>query len=288
MAAIIILWICNQACSPIEDWMQFYSASLFKSLSEYGMTTVLEARSFHTRLRLTPEQDAALRDACRVFGDVTRAVYCELKRGNDDPRTDLTAKLNVQRWYINSAMRRVKGLLQGAKSNRSRYIAEYEAKADACEKKAERESGRLGAARTTKKRHERRMAIHWAKRRAERFRVKSQRLAATEPTICFGSRALFRQQPAIQDAIAQRRHNAPQRIYTSHAEWLEAWREARADELFSTGEADASGGNKLFKLELETGKDGVFNLSVMLPRPCHGTHGKRLCSRVCGLGMARM
>ena len=84
------------------------------------MTTVLEARSFHTRLRLSPKQDGALRDACGVFGDVTRAVYRELKHGNDDPRTELTAKLNVQRWYIDSAMRRVKGLLQSAKSNRSR------------------------------------------------------------------------------------------------------------------------------------------------------------------------
>jgi hypothetical protein len=44
------------------------------------MTTVCETRSFHTRLRLTPKQDAALRDACRVFGDVTRAVYQELSR----------------------------------------------------------------------------------------------------------------------------------------------------------------------------------------------------------------
>ena len=95
------------------------------------MTTVCETRSFHTRLRLTPKQDAALRDACRVFGDVTRAVYQELKHGNDDPRTELTAKLNMQRWYIDSAMRRVKGLLQSAKSNRSRYTADYQAKADA-------------------------------------------------------------------------------------------------------------------------------------------------------------
>ena len=237
--------------------------------------TLQEARSFHTRLRLTESQDAALRDACTLFGDVTRVVYRELKRGNADPRTELTARLGVQRWYIDSAMRGVVGLLQSAKSNRARYIAEYGAKAEACDRKANRETARLLGAKTAKKRHEQRMAIHGAKRRAARLRTRAARLGSSDPTICFGSRALFRQQPSVIDAIARRRRNDPERVYETHEQWLYAWREARSDELFSTGDAAVTGGNGLLKLE-STDTDGVFNLHVTLPKPCQSKHGRKL------------
>lgn len=244
---------------------------------------ITEARSFTTRLRVTAEQSAVLNDACAVYGDVTRRVYVELKKGNADPRTELTASLGVQRWYIDSAMRRVKGILKSAASNRANYVADYERKAAAADKKAARELQRLPGSRTAKKRRERRTAIHFAKRRADQCRAKAARLEATEPTICFGSRALFRQQP---DQIAAKTRkqgaNAKQvrrsQVFATHAEWLEAWRNARSDELFSTGNAAVNCSNELLRLT-PTGEPDTFDLEIVLPRPLQAKHGRSVTIR---------
>ena len=79
------------------------------------MSQLSTNRSFHTRLTVTDAQDEALRAAGAVYGKVMHTVAAAMASGDKDPRTRLTAELGVQRWYIDSAMRRVKGLLDTSK-----------------------------------------------------------------------------------------------------------------------------------------------------------------------------
>jgi IS605 OrfB family transposase len=222
-------------------------------------------RAFHTRLQASPEQDAALRAAAEVYGRVLRTVHAAIVSGDTDPRTRLTAELGVQRCYIDSAMRMVKGLLEGGRRNCKRAAAQFEEHAAAAERKAKRQQQKAARARTVRKRHDHRMSAHHAKRRAQqcRDRARSATTRAARPaSICYGSRRLFDAQ-----------HHLADRGFASHTEWLAAWRDARSSELFSTGDASARSGNRLIQL-LPTAVEGVYTLRVRLPRPCESVHGQ--------------
>ena len=77
--------------------------------------------------------------------------------------------------------------------------------------------------------------VHQKRRRLDNLRTKlaalEAEIAAGRVRLCFGSKKLWRKQ-----------HHLEANGYSSHAEWLTDWREARSDEFFVLGSRDESGG----------------------------------------------
>ncbi|BDG60475.1 IS200/IS605 family accessory protein TnpB-related protein [Caldinitratiruptor microaerophilus] len=109
-----------------------------------------------------------------------------------------------------------------------------------------------------------RFRLHQKNRRLAMLRA---RLEAAEnhqgpPSLCFGSRKLFRAQ-----------FHLAENGYASHDEWLQAWRKARSDSFFCLGSKDEAGGNQTCTLF----PDGTLRLRV--PNALAGEYGTHVLIR---------
>jgi IS605 OrfB family transposase len=97
--------------------------------------------------------------------------------------------------------------------------------------------------------------LHQHKRLVEHLETKlaSARNRIDVPSICFGTRKLFKAQ-----------HHLKENGFASHAEWREAWRRARTATFMIEGAAVAASGNQFARLTLRT--DGLFDLHLRLPK----------------------
>ncbi len=100
-----------------------------------------------------------------------------------------------------------------------------------------------------------RFALHQHKRRLAILETKlaKARSQADDPTICFGSKKLFRGQFDLHG-----------NGYADHAKWLGAWKAARSAQFTLDGNSSMSGGNQFARLRLR-GK-GRFDLELRLPK----------------------
>jgi len=98
-------------------------------------------------------------------------------------------------------------------------------------------------------------AVHQHKRRLAILETKQAqaRNQAVDPTICFGSKKLFREQ-----------FNSQGNDYADHAEWLDAWRSARSAQFTLDGNSSKEGGNQFARLRPRG--DGRFDLELRLPK----------------------
>ncbi len=100
-----------------------------------------------------------------------------------------------------------------------------------------------------------RFALHQHNRRLNILESKhaEARNLAVDPTICFGSKKLFRAQFDLQ-----------KNGYADHAEWLGAWNAARSAQLTLDGNSSKEGGNQFARLNPR--RDGRFDLELRLPK----------------------
>lgn len=100
--------------------------------------------------------------------------------------------------------------------------------------------------------------LHQKKRRLAMLqdRLKAEQAKQGTPSLCFGSRRLFHAQFCL-----------PENGYTSNAEWLQAWREARSSTFFCLGSKDETAGNQTCTLL----PDGTLRLRV--PHALAGQYG---------------
>jgi IS605 OrfB family transposase len=100
-----------------------------------------------------------------------------------------------------------------------------------------------------------RFALHQHKRRLAILETKlaKARSLAVDPTICFGSKKLFREQFDLKG-----------NGYADHAEWLGAWKAARSAQFTLDGNSSMSGGNQFARLRLRG--NGRFDLELRLPK----------------------
>ena len=105
-----------------------------------------------------------------------------------------------------------------------------------------------------------------------RLGILEQRLAvlradetAGRVRLCFGSRKVFRRQHALAE-----------NGYTSHSDWLCAWRDARSDQFFVLGSKDETAGCQGCVARVEG--DGTITLRLRLPNAL-ATYGKHLVIR---------
>jgi IS605 OrfB family transposase len=250
-------------------------------------------RAFHTRLRLTPEQDAALRAAGALYGRALGMALAGVMRGEDPGKPDggwtahIDRSLDLGSHYADSAWLRADGLRKTTIAGYERAIGELESRASAADRTAEKLSKRLETARTPAARKKLRFEIHHAKRRAKRARdradAKRAQITENNISICLGSARRASQRPQVvadkiarvearQARIGRRGTIRVAQTFETHDEWLADWKAARGSELFSTGNAAVAGGNSMIIVTEQD--DGTFTLAIKLPRSLHAAHGR--------------
>ena len=107
--------------------------------------------------------------------------------------------------------------------------------------------------------------IHRYKRQGSHLKYKiallEERIKAGAPSLCFGSRNLFRKQFTIKD-----------NGYASHADWLADWQGARSSQFYCLGSKDESFGNQTcqllpngLQLRLPNALAGEFRTRITVP-----------------------
>ncbi len=98
-------------------------------------------------------------------------------------------------------------------------------------------------------------ALHQHKRRLSILEGRAERakMQVADPTLCFGSKKLFRAQ---FDLAANG--------YDDHAEWLADWKFRRDAQFTLDGNSSKEGGNQFARLRRR--KDGLFDLELRLPK----------------------
>jgi IS605 OrfB family transposase len=100
------------------------------------------------------------------------------------------------------------------------------------------------------------LAAHGKKRKLSslkhRLKWLNADMARPVPSLCFGSKRLFRKQ-----------FNLKENGYANHAEWLVDWRSARSAQFMIPGSHDEVGGNKTCTATVSS--DGGINLRVLVP-----------------------
>ena len=113
------------------------------------------------------------------------------------------------------------------------------------------------AKNAAKRIHKIERAIHGKKRKSAALVLRLARmeaeLKAPVPTLCFGSKKLFRKQFALKE-----------NGYKDHAEWLTDWRRARSSQFLVPGSHDEPSGNKTCTSFVEA--DGSVTIRLLVPK----------------------
>ena len=180
-----------------------------------------------------------LEDCARLFSQLERRLFVELyvhPRKLPEVKREFIAAHGITARQFNSISAQLRGKVEA--------VAEL--------KKLNLTNQRLRVEKLTTKLKKLKspFAIHQAKRKLARQRA---RLAAMEadidnaiPSLCFGSKALFRKQ-----------FNLAKNGYASHEEWLKDWQGSRASSFFVLGSADETCGNQSCQY-----RDGALHLRL--------------------------
>ena len=113
------------------------------------------------------------------------------------------------------------------------------------------------AKNAAKRIHKIERSIHGKKRKSAALVLRLARmeaeLKAPVPTLCFGSKKLFRNQFALKE-----------NGYKDHAEWLTDWRRARSSQFLVPGSHDEPSGNKTCTSFVEA--DGSVTIRLLVPK----------------------
>jgi IS605 OrfB family transposase len=119
----------------------------------------------------------------------------------------------------------------------------------------------ISTLRTKIRRLRRDLHQHGRKVRVLELRLERAQARVGDPSICFGSKKLFRKQFQLAE-----------NGYANHEQWLEDWRDARRSGFALVGAASVQSGNEVAKLSLRN--DGQFDLELRLP-PALRSHADR-------------
>ena len=127
------------------------------------------------------------------------------------------------------------------------YRLEQDAADIAADPKAKRAAKRIGKIT---------LAIHGKKRKAVALGLRLERfkadMDAAVPTLCFGSKKLFRKQFHLSE-----------NGYRQHGEWLKDWQKARGSQFMITGSHDEVSGNMTCASSVEA--DGSISIKLLIP-----------------------
>jgi IS605 OrfB family transposase len=164
-----------------------------------------------------------------------KALYVDLEKLTDAKRRFI-AEHRITARQFNSVHRQLEAKVESCRAVRTLNLATVE-------RQIEKTQRAIGAAKSP-------FVDHQKKRRlqillARKIRLQRE-LAARVPSICFGSRALFREQFYLNE-------NA----HSDHAAWQREWRSKRASSFFVLGSADETCGNQTCQY-----RDGALHLRL--------------------------
>lgn len=209
-----------------------------------------------------------------LYGRVLRLLYVDrYVRGRPlkECKQEYIARYGLTARQFNAIVYELHGKVRAARESRQHRMATLRDRIAATEKAIGRlqkqdralASGKGKAAHLTPhERAERRCRVscrlHQKKRRLAilRARLEAEQGHQGPPSLCFGSRTLFRAQ-----------FHLAENSFACHAEWLRAWREARSGSFFCLGSKDETAGNQTCTLL----PDGTLRLRV--PHALAGQYG---------------
>lgn len=221
-------------------------------------------RTFCTAIQVDVDTDTALSSYAELFSKVERTLHADLERAIAAgapvkaqsfknaylPRFGLTARqFNAVRITLDGRRDSIKELRKGEifelgmKITRAtRELAQVAADLASCKSEARRRKLMLKKSR-----------LHGKAERlaAQKLRVKADQ-AAGRVRLCFGSKKSFNAQ-----------HYLEENQYDSHEQWLEGWRESRANQFTCVGSKDETAGNQSCVATLQP--DGTLSLRLRLP-----------------------
>ena len=185
------------------------------------------------------------------FGSLERKLYVDLfqrKRKLTEVKREYIYKHQITARQFNSLSYNLKGKVSAIVELKKLEFEKVKKRI----KKKKKEIEKLEKKKFKKFTNEDALSLHHAKRKLGRLEarlVKIQKLIE-DPSICFGSIALFKAQ-----------YNLKANGYSSHEEWLKDWREHRSNIIFCIGSKDETNGNQ--NCQYKNGK-----VTLRLPNSC--------------------
>lgn len=226
------------------------------------------------RLRVTAEQDAALSDCAALFGQVEQHMLAAKQRDETINKKAWMANFSIPGRFFNGVERILRGKIESQKENLSNYIHKDKNRIKSLNRHLKKNKARVDKwAKKPASEHQRKtLDSLWKKRRGMQkgrqcatFRIKNfeAQKDSGKPSICLGSRRLFRAQYHLEE-----------NGYQDHDEWFNDWREARQSQFFLVGSKDDTDGCKLCRIYEQD--DGAYTFRVRLPDALVERHGKYL------------
>jgi predicted RNase H-like nuclease (RuvC/YqgF family) len=178
---------------------------------------------------------AALDAYAGLYSRLERVALATRAKGNKLDKNAFLKQHGITGRQFNALQRGLDGKIDSQLSNLENYVADCRAKIARQTQRIEQKTGRLATAKTAQRvqrlhdnirQHQSRIQRLWARKAGY-----ERQLEAKLPSICLGSRRLFRQQ-----------FNLAENGLDGHAEWLHLWRRERSSQFFVVGSKDENSG----------------------------------------------
>ena len=211
--------------------------------------------TYQTRVSVTPEQDQMLLEYAVLFGRVERTLYRDLEKGKAAHwlKSQYLVRFAITARQFNAVRIQLQGKIEGRRRLLPLQIANLAIRI----RKAQKIVARL------RQRQPGSEQLHQKRRRLARLECRFQQLEAERKAghmrLCFGSRKLFHSQFHLQE-----------NGFPSHAEWKQAWRQARSNQFFVLGSKDETAGCQ--GCVAIPNHEGSYALRVRLPNSAGGKY----------------
>ena len=233
-----------------------------------AMKDNLPTRTTTIQTRLSRGTDASVIAALDAYADLfsrlERVAIATRSKGEKVDKNAFLKQHGITGRQFNALSRSADGKIDSQLSNLENYIADCRAKVARQKIKIEAKTLKLKGAGTPAlfARLRDQVRQHWKKLQIQTSRKSDfeRQLKAKKPSICMGSRRLFRQQ-----------FNLAENGLSSHSEWQNLWRRERSSQFFVLGSKDETSGCQGCVI-LPQG-DGLYSLKIRLPDALQAIHG---------------
>jgi IS605 OrfB family transposase len=211
--------------------------------------------TYQTRVSVTPEEDKKLREYAVLFGRVERTLYVEMQKGADANRlkSDYLVRFSITARQFNAVRIQLQGKIDAIRKLLPIQIEHLRTKIGKAKKVVSRLSKHLPGSNQL---HQKRRRLAGLELRFEQREAERQ---ADQVRLCFGSKKLFHAQ-----------FHLAENGFQSHAEWKQAWREARSNQFFVLGSKDETAGCQGCVATRD--QDGSYCLRLRLPNTARGQY----------------
>ena len=193
-------------------------------------------------MTLTPEQEEFLTGYAAHYNMVERKLYADMQKSGKSAASFKNAYLleyKITARQFNAIARNLEGKISSVLELLPLYKQELEAKIAKAKKV-------IPKIKNPDKAHQKKRRIFNLE---TRLTALNQQIEAKDPSICFGSRSLFRKQFYLEE-----------NGYANHAEWKADWDAKRNSQFYILGSHDETGGCQGCVISVNL--DGSFNLRV--------------------------